>query len=145
MTTNQRVTLALYFTELRTNAGLSLRAVGQKAKPKLDAATVWKIESGKKVKAKTLGLALRALDLTEKDHAFVEAFALWSTEQAQTLPFAALDGGIERVKASGNREFDKLVAAAAAALRKAPEADRPLIVEALKHPAALALWVRSRK
>lgn len=26
-----------------------------------------------------------------------------------------------------------------------PEADRPLIVEALQHPEALALWVRSRK
>ena len=139
------MTLARFFIGLRTKAGLSLRAVGQRSKPKLDPATLWKIENSRKVRAKTLSQALHALDITEKDAAFVEAFALWSTEQAQTLPFAAMDGGIERVKASGNREFDKLVAAAAAALRKVADADRPLIIEALKHPAALALWVRSRK
>ena len=82
------MTLARYFIRLRSNAGMSLRAVGAKCKPKLDAVTVWKVENARPIKAKTLAQILHAIGLTERDEEYLKAFAYWSTEQAQTLSHA---------------------------------------------------------
>jgi hypothetical protein len=139
------MTLARFFIGLRSKAGLSLRAVGKKCKPELDAVTVWKIETGRPVRAATLAQILHAIGLDERDNAYLEAFAYWSTEQAGTLAHARVAPSMTRARKKNDREFDKLVTAATAALRQVPDRDRPVIVEALGHPAALVLWMQSRK
>lgn len=139
------MTLARFFTKLRTDSGLSLRALAAKTRPRVDPTVLWKIEKGKPVRAKTLGVALHALGLNEIDGAYIEAFALWSTEQAATLSHGVVLSSGSRVRKSNNREFDRLLDEAATALRQIPETDRPLVIEALRHPEALCLWVKSRK
>ena len=139
------MTLARFFLKLRTNSGLSLRDVGKRAKPSLDASTILKIDAGRPVRAKTLGQALRAIGLTEMDDSYIEAFALWSTEQAATLPFAAVDRSIARSRAGNQKAFDATLQRVAAALNKMPETDWPIMEEALNHPSALKLWMQSRK
>lgn len=135
--------LAKFFVSLRTDRDLTLRDIAKKSKPKIDHTTLWKIENGKPVRASTLGNALRAIGLSEKDDAYVEAFALWSTEQAGTLPVTTVDRSIEKVKRGNQRAFDKAIDRAAAALQAMPEEDWPLVLEALERPEALKLWIQS--
>lgn len=139
------MTLARFFIKLRTDAGMSQRDVGRRSKPRLDGSTLWKIENARPVRAKTLGQALRAMGLQEKDNTYLEAFSLWSTEQAQTLPREAIDLGLSRVRRSNDRAFETVVDRAATALRKMPETDWPFIIEALEHPEGLKLWVQSMR
>lgn len=140
-----RMTLSRLFSKLRHNAGMSLREVGKRARPRIDATTILKIEKGRPVRAQTLASALRALGLQEKDEAYVEAFALWSMEQAGTLTLESVDRGIARAKSANNRAFQRVVDRVVVALRKMPETDWPAILEALDHPEALKLWLQSRK
>ena len=139
------MTLARYFIRLRSNASMSLREVGAKCKPKLDAVTVWKVENSRPVRARTLAQILHGIGLTERDKEYLKAFAYWSTEQAQTLSHARVEPSIAKAKKSTASEFDRHLAKCALALRQVPDRDRPLIVEALSHPAALVLWMQSRK
>ena len=97
------MTLAKYFDRLRNESGLSLREIGQKARPKLNPTTLWKICQGRPVKADTLGVAMRALGYTERDQTYLEAFALWSTGKAKNLPHEAVGKSLAalRVKQGG--------------------------------------------
>ena len=139
------MTLARYFIRLRSNAGMSLRAVAAKCRPKVDAVTVWKVENNRPVRARTLAQILHGIGLTERDEEYLKAFAYWSTEQAQTLSHARVEPSLAKAKKSTASEFDRHLAKCAEALRQVPDRDRPLIVEALRHPAALVLWMQSRK
>jgi hypothetical protein len=139
------MTLARFFIKLRNDAGLSLRDAARKARPKLDPSTLWKIENARPVRAATLGQALRALGLQENDDDYVRALSLWSMEQSQTLGLDAVDRDLSRARSANGRAFNQTLARAAAALRKIPEADWPIIVEALEHADALKLWVQSAR
>lgn len=139
------MTLARFFIKLRSDAGLSLRAVAMKSKPRLDPTTLWKIENGKPVRAVTLGQALRAIGLKEKDDAYVEAFSLWSMEQSQTLTLEAVDRGLSRARGANAKAFQAIIDKIATALRKMPEGDWPAVLEAAEHPAALKLWLESAR
>ena len=139
------MTLARFFSKLRSEAGLSLRAVGLRAKPKMDATTLWKIESGRPVRAKTLGQALHAVGLTEAYPAYVKAFALWSTEQAKTLPMDRINLGIASVRRINNRALDAALKRACKALVAMPDTDWPIVLDAIEQPAALKLWMQARK
>ena len=139
------MTLARYFLHLQAQSGLSLRKIASRTKPKLDPATVWKVVHGRPVRADTLGAILRALGYTERDQQYLDAFALWSTEQSGTLPLSAVQGSIARVQKKQAREIDRVIAQITAALKAMPEEDWPYIVEAAQHPQALKLWLLSRK
>ena len=139
------MTLARYFIGLRSKSGMSLREAAAKCKPKIDPVTIWKIEHDRPVRAKTLAQILHAIGLTERDEEYLKAFAYWSTEQAQTLSHARVEPSIAKAKRTTASEFDRHLAKCAEALRQVPDRDRPIIVEALNHPAALVLWMQSRK
>ncbi len=139
------MTLAKYFDRLRHESGLSLREIGAKCRPKMHPATLWKICHGKPVKADTVGVALRALGYSERDHTYLEAFALWSTEQAQTIPADSFGKSLETLRGKQCREFDRMLEKLAAALKAMPEADWPIVLEAAQRPAALKLWLQSLK
>jgi hypothetical protein len=133
------MTLARFFLRLRNDARMSQRDVGRASRPRLDATAVWKIENGRPVRAATLAQALRAVGLKEADADYVQAFALWSTEQAGTLPLATVDRGIDRVRTANGRAFNDALNRAAAALQAMPETDWPIALAALEQPAALKL------
>lgn len=139
------MTLARYFDRLRHESGLSLRAIGARARPKLDAATIWKIANGRPVKAATLGTALRALGYSERDPTYIEAFALWSTDRSGNLPLEAVGAGMDAARKKNNKEFSLTLDRLANALRNMPEEDWPILIEAAQRPTALKLWLQSTK
>lgn len=137
------MTLARYFASLRNDSGLSLRALASRSKEITSFSSLSKIERGVPIRAKTLGLALRTLGFSERDPQYIQAFALWSTEQAKTLPHAVVDQGINRVRTGQDRSMARILHRAETALRAMPETDRDAAVRALEHPEALKLWLAS--
>lgn len=138
------MTLARYFTALRNNAGLSLRALSAKVRPKVNATTVWKLEHGRPVKAVTLGQVLRAMGLEESDPEYVKAFVLWSAEQSQTIPAETIERRSRKTNAEA-REFVALMRKVTILMRDIPPASWPAVLEALRDHESLTLWIKSRK
>jgi hypothetical protein len=138
------MTLARFFAKLRHDAGMSLRAVASRTKPRMDPSTVLKIEKGRKVKAATLGQALRAMGLKENDGAFLEAFALWSSEQSQ-IPVEIVERANGKSRGKNAREIESFLVDVVAIAKKVPETDRPLFLEAIAQPEALKLWLQSTR
>ena len=137
------MTLARFFAKLRNDAGMSLRDVARKARPTLDPTTPWKVENSRPIRAKSLGTLLRALGLTERDEAYVTAFALWSSEQSKTLAHGRVEAGMTRETTKNDRTLARAVERATAALRNMPEADWPGVLHALERPEALRRWLQS--
>jgi transcriptional regulator with XRE-family HTH domain len=132
-------TLAETFQALRIERQMTVTELSRKCK--LERSTLWKIETGKPVKAPTLVQALKGLNVKEGSPAFVEIFALWTNEQGGT------GKGLPSFYTRQRSEAEEMVRQL---LSDIPTSELPLVIKAVSDPAIRAmlpgmLQLRSRQ
>lgn len=123
-------TLAKEFAAYRIEQKLSVAELARKTK--LERVTIWKIETGKSVRADTLKRALRGMGITERSPRFAKFFAIWTDERTGGTAGRGLPSYLNEKRSAGEEMVRQLMA-------DIPTAELPLVLKAVSDPAIRAL------
>lgn len=135
------MTLTRYLSQLMKEKGMRAAHVAKEAK--LSPATLSLIKGGHRPNAETLTKILAALGYTQRDHQYLEAMSLWTVDNNSQIDTSKLALRISSAENTRDKSATKLIEQIVKVVQQMGAEDRANLLEAVRNPDAIRLWLES--